>query len=123
MYKKVVSKGCLDFCYMKVRLDFEEGTHAHIDIVAFKQIILEAAQSMFGLALSCSLIDVLIYEKSSRTAVLRIPNINLSKIWSALSLYSNMNGLSCAFRILQISPHLMALSGNSRLMSLEVVEH
>ncbi|XP_052779099.1 ribonuclease P protein subunit p14-like [Mya arenaria] len=121
MYKKIVNKGSLDYCYLKTRLDFEEGTRATIDEVQFKQLVLEAVQSLFGLALSCSLIDVLKFDPADNSAILRIEHRNLVKVWSSLTLCGNAGGAPCAFRVLQVSPHLLALSADSRDMTLEVI--
>ncbi|KAL4229162.1 Ribonuclease P protein subunit p14 [Mactra antiquata] len=121
MYQKIVTKGSTDYCYLKIRLDFGKDHDAIIDALNFKQLILSAAKDVFGIAVSCSLIDVLRYEKSSRTAVIRIYHKYLTKLWSSLTMYGNINGAPCAFRILQVSSHLMALANNSRSMKLHMV--
>ncbi|XP_045166218.2 ribonuclease P protein subunit p14-like [Mercenaria mercenaria] len=119
MYKKLVTKGTTDYCYLNVRLDFEDAG-PEISAIDFKQIILEAVTSLFGLAGASTLIDILRYDQADRTAVVRIYHRFLTKLWSSLSFYGNYRGRACAFRVLQVSAHLMAMACNSRSMVIEV---
>ncbi|KAK3589477.1 hypothetical protein CHS0354_030601 [Potamilus streckersoni] len=116
MYEKHVSKGHLPYCYLKVRLDFEDD--ADIDIIIFKHIVIQAVQSLFGEAVSCTPIDVLKYRQTNREAILRVSSSYFTKLWASLTWYSSYNEQSCAFRVLQVSSHLMALAANSRQLSL-----
>lgn len=119
MYEKQVSKGHLTYCYLKVRLDFEEDTEpTDIDIIIFKHIVIQAVQSLFGEAASCTPIDVLKYRQTNREAILRVSSSYFTKLWASLTWYSEYNEQSCAFRVLQVSSHLMALAANSRQLSL-----
>lgn len=113
MYKKIVSKGKPEYCYLHIRLDFENDG-PEISALNFKQIVLEAVTGLFGLTGASSLLDILKYEETDRSAVIRIYHRFLTQLWSSLSLYGNYKGVPCAFRVLQVSPHLMALSCNSR---------
>lgn len=119
MYKKIVTKGTTDYCYLRVRLDFEDDG-PEVSAINFKQIIIEAVTTLFGVAGASTLIDILRYNETDRTAVIRIYHNFLTKLWSSLSFYGNYRGKACAFRVLQVSAHLMALANNSRAMAIQV---
>lgn len=59
-------------------------------------------------------LDVLTYEEKTLSAILRICSSGLVKLWSSLTLLGSYKGKNCAFRVIQVSPFLLALSGNSR---------
>ncbi|GCC21899.1 hypothetical protein chiPu_0000281 [Chiloscyllium punctatum] len=65
----------------------------------------------FGAALP---VDVLRYEEETLAATLRVRSSGLVKLWSALTLLGSYQNQKCAFRVMQVSPFLLALSGNSR---------
>ncbi|XP_026713348.1 ribonuclease P protein subunit p14 [Athene cunicularia] len=64
-------------------------------------------------------VDVLTYEEKSLSAILRVVSSGLVKLWSALTLLGFYQNRRCAFRVLQTSPFLLALSGNSRELVLD----
>ncbi|XP_060551733.1 ribonuclease P protein subunit p14-like [Ruditapes philippinarum] len=103
----------------KIYRDFED-VDLQISALDFKQIVIEAVTSLFGLAGAATLIDILRYDEHERTAIIRIYHKCLTKIWSSLSFYGKYRGRACAFRVLQVSAHLMAMACNSRSMSLEL---
>nr|XP_013804135.1 PREDICTED: ribonuclease P protein subunit p14 [Apteryx mantelli mantelli] len=64
-------------------------------------------------------VDVLTYEEKTLSAILRVTSSGLVKLWSALTLLGFYQNRRCAFRVLQTSPFLLALSGNSRELVLD----
>uniref|UniRef100_G1NR82 Ribonuclease P/MRP subunit p14 n=1 Tax=Meleagris gallopavo TaxID=9103 RepID=G1NR82_MELGA len=64
-------------------------------------------------------VDVLVYEEKSLCAVLRVVSGGFVKLWSALTLQGFYQNRRCAFRVLQTSPFLLALAGNSRELVLD----
>ncbi|XP_009324610.1 PREDICTED: ribonuclease P protein subunit p14 [Pygoscelis adeliae] len=64
-------------------------------------------------------VDVLTYEEKTLSAILRVVSSGLVKLWSALTLLGFYQNRRCAFRVLQTSPFLLALSGNSRELVLD----
>nr|XP_042140346.1 ribonuclease P protein subunit p14 isoform X3 [Peromyscus maniculatus bairdii] len=59
-------------------------------------------------------VDVLTYEEKTLSAILRVCSSGLAKLWSSLTLFGAYKNKKCAFRVIQVSPFLLALSGNSR---------
>ncbi|NWQ89412.1 RPP14 protein, partial [Burhinus bistriatus] len=64
-------------------------------------------------------VDVLTYEEKTLCAILRVISSGLVKLWSALTLLGFYQNRRCAIRVLQTSPFLLALSGNSRELVLD----
>ncbi|KAF6722728.1 Ribonuclease P protein subunit p14 [Oryzias melastigma] len=62
--------------------------------------------------------DVLKYDEETLTALLRVHSSGLVKLWSSLTLLGSYQNQSCAFRVLQVSPFLLVLTGNSRELQL-----
>lgn len=121
MSVKIVNKGHLEYCYLKIRLDFEEPANPEIDVVQFKCAIIQAVKSLFGITGASNQIDILKYTEKDRSAIVRVHHRFLAQFWSSLTLYSVHDGVSCAFRVLQVSAHLMALAANSRSTPIRTV--
>ncbi|XP_006169229.1 ribonuclease P protein subunit p14 isoform X2 [Tupaia chinensis] len=85
----------------------------------FKQLLLSALKDLFGEVGAALPLDVLTYEEETLSAVLRIRSSGLVKLWSSLTLLGSYRGKKCAFRVIQVSPFLLALSGNSRELALD----
>uniref|UniRef100_A0A3Q2QJE8 Ribonuclease P/MRP subunit p14 n=1 Tax=Fundulus heteroclitus TaxID=8078 RepID=A0A3Q2QJE8_FUNHE len=64
-------------------------------------------------------VDVLKYDEETLSALLRVPSRGLVKLWSSLTLQGSYKNQTCAFRVLQVSPFLLALTGNSRDLRLD----
>lgn len=64
-------------------------------------------------------VDVLAYEEKTLCAILRVISSGLVKLWSALTLQGFYQNRRCAFRVLQMSPFLLALAGDSRELLLD----
>ncbi|XP_066474292.1 ribonuclease P protein subunit p14 isoform X2 [Tiliqua scincoides] len=98
--------------------EFQEDAIS-LNAVEFKQLIISALKRLHGEVGAALPVDVLTYEEKTLSAILRVPNIGLVKLWSALTLLSSYQNRSCAFRVIQTSPFLLALAGNSRELVLD----
>ncbi|KAL5014053.1 hypothetical protein ScPMuIL_008323 [Solemya velum] len=73
MYEKTVSKGHLEYSYLKVKLVYEsDGDSPDIDANMFKHIITTALNNLFGEVGTSLSFDVLGYVQSTRQAFLRV---------------------------------------------------
>ncbi|XP_058027861.1 ribonuclease P protein subunit p14 [Ahaetulla prasina] len=117
-YERIVLKNVSEYHYLKIRLEFEEAGIS-LNPVDFKQLIISALKRLHGEVGAALPVDVLTYEEKTLTAILRVSNTGLVKLWSALSLLGSYQNRKCAFRVIQTSPFLLALAGNSREMVLD----
>ncbi|XP_049718801.1 ribonuclease P protein subunit p14 [Loxodonta africana] len=112
-YERIVYKNPSEHHYMKVRLEFQEHGIG-LNAAQFKQLLILALKDLFGEVGAALPLDVLTYEEKTLSAILRICSSGLVKLWSSLTLLGSYQGRKCAFRVMQVSPFLLALSGNSR---------
>nr|XP_033782506.1 ribonuclease P protein subunit p14 [Geotrypetes seraphini] len=117
-YERLVQKNVFEYHYMKIRLEFQEKG-VHLNAPHFKQLILSALRDLHGEVGAALPFDVLTFDEKSLSAILRISNRGLVKLWSALTLLGSYQNHKCAFRVLQTSPFLLALAGNSRELALD----
>nr|XP_028575439.1 ribonuclease P protein subunit p14 isoform X2 [Podarcis muralis] len=117
-YKRIVLKNASEYHYLKIHLEFQEADFS-LNAVEFKQLIISALKRLHGEVGAALLVDVLTYEEETLSAVLRVPNVGLAKLWSALTLFGSYQNRKCAFRVIQTSPFLLALAGNSRELVLD----
>ncbi|NXR28668.1 RPP14 protein, partial [Cinclus mexicanus] len=85
----------------------------------FKQLVVTALRELHGEVGAALPVDVLTYEEKTLSAILRVVSSGFVKLWSALTLLGFYQNRRCAFRVLQTSPFLLALSGNSRELVLD----
>ncbi|NXQ85302.1 RPP14 protein, partial [Nyctibius grandis] len=97
-FERRVLRSAAEHHYLRVRLELPDGGGP-------------ARAGPVGAALP---VDVLTYEEKTLSAILRVISSGLVKLWSALTLLGFYQNRRCAFRVLQTSPFLLALSGNSR---------
>ncbi|XP_048212002.1 ribonuclease P protein subunit p14 [Perognathus longimembris pacificus] len=117
-YERIVYKNPSEHHYMKVCLDFQD--HAvEVNVAQFKQLLVSALKDLFGEVGAALPVDVLTFEEKTLSAILRLPSSGLAKLWSSLTLLGSYKGKKCAFRVIQVSPFLLALSGNSRELLLD----
>lgn len=117
-YERIVYKNPSEHHYMKVRLEFQD-CGAGLNAAQFKQLLVSALKDLFGEVDAALPLDVLTYEERTSSAILRICSSGLVKLWSSLTLLGSYKGRKCAFRVIQVSPFLLALSGNSRELVLD----
>ncbi|XP_020824739.1 ribonuclease P protein subunit p14 isoform X1 [Phascolarctos cinereus] len=117
-FERIVYKNPSEYHYMKVQLEFQDHGFRLTD-AQFKQLIVLALRDLFGEVGAALPFDVLTYEEKTLSAILRICSSGLVKLWSSLTLLGSYQNKKCAFRVMQVSPFLLALSGNSREFILE----
>lgn len=114
-YERVVYKNASVYHYMKINLVFENGAKS-LSAEQFKQLIISGLKDLYGEVGAAFPFDVLKFDQTELSAILRVYNSSLVKLWSAITLIGSYERVSCAFRVTQVSPFLLALSGNSREM-------
>ncbi|XP_060622458.2 ribonuclease P protein subunit p14 [Anolis sagrei] len=117
-YERIVLKNTSEYHYLNIRLEIEDA-NISLNAVEFKQLIISALKRLHGEVGAALPVDVLTYEEQNLSAILRVPNSGLVKLWSALTLLGSYQNRDCAFRVIQTSPFLLALAGNSRELVLD----
>lgn len=118
VYQRVVLKNTSPYHYLKVCLELEDES-ARLSAVDLKQFIITGLKSLFGEVGAALNFDLLKYDEDTLTAFLRVSSRGLVKLWSSLTLLGSYQNQACAFRVLQVSPFLLALTGNSRELQLD----
>ncbi|XP_023136087.2 ribonuclease P protein subunit p14 [Amphiprion ocellaris] len=118
VYQRVVLKNASPYHYLKVHLVLENET-TRLTAVELKQFIITGLKTLHGEVGAALNVDVLKYDDDSLTALLRVSSRGLVKLWSSLTLLGSYQNQACAFRVLQVSPFLLALTGNSRELQLD----
>ncbi|XP_054585531.1 monoacylglycerol lipase ABHD6 isoform X1 [Eptesicus fuscus] len=117
-YERIVYKNPSEHHYMKVCLEFQENG-VGLNAAQFKQLLISALKDLFGEVDAALPLDILTYEEKTLSAILRVCSSGLVRLWSSLTLLGSYKGKKCAFRVIQVSPFLLALSGNSRELVLD----
>ncbi|RVE72478.1 hypothetical protein OJAV_G00042210 [Oryzias javanicus] len=112
-FQRVVLKNASPHHYMKVHLELEDNSN-RLSAVELKHFIITGLKNLYGEVGAALNFDVLKYDEETLTALLRVHSSGLVKLWSSLTLLGSYQNQSCAFRVLQVSPFLLALTGNSR---------
>ncbi|KAM8913417.1 ribonuclease P protein subunit p14 isoform 2-T3 [Spinachia spinachia] len=118
VYQRVVLKNASPYHYMKVRLVLEDES-TKLSAVELKQFIITGLKSLYGEAGAALTFDLLKYDEDTLAFLLRVYSRGLVKLWSSLTLLGFYQNQACAFRVLQVSPFLLALTGNSRELQLD----
>ncbi|XP_029007389.1 ribonuclease P protein subunit p14 [Betta splendens] len=118
VFQRVVLKNASPYHYMKVCLVLEDES-TKLSAVELKQFIITGLKTLYGEVGAALNFDLLKYDEDTFTAVLRVYSKWLVKLWSSLTLNGFYQNQACAFRVLQVSPFLLALSGNSRELQLD----
>lgn len=118
VYQRVVLKNASPYHYMKVCLVLEDES-TRLSAVELKQFIISGLKSLFGEVGAALTFDLLKYDEDTLTAFLRVGSSGLVRLWSSLTLLGSYQNQACAFRVLQVSPFLLALTGNSRELQLD----
>ncbi|XP_034632660.1 ribonuclease P protein subunit p14 [Trachemys scripta elegans] len=117
-FDRLVVRNASGHHYLRVCLEFQEGG-IRLNAAHFKQLVISALKELHGEVGAALPVDVLTYEEKTLSAILRVPSSGLVKLWSALTLLGSYQNRKCAFRVIQTSPFLLALSGNSRELLLD----
>ncbi|XP_070758314.1 ribonuclease P protein subunit p14 [Enoplosus armatus] len=118
VYQRVVLKNASPYHYMKVCLVLQDES-TRLSAVELKQFIITGLKSLYGEVGAALTFDLLKYDEDTLTALLRVYSRGLVKLWSSLTLLGSYHNQACAFRVLQVSPFLLALTGNSRELQLD----
>lgn len=118
VYQRVVLKNTSPYHYLKVCLKLEDES-TRLSAVDLKQFIITGLKSLHGEVGAALNFDLLKYDEDTLTAFLRVNTRGLVKLWSSLTLLGSYENQACAFRVLQVSPFLLALTGNSRELQLD----
>lgn len=118
VYRRVVLKNTSPYHYMKVCLVLEDES-TRLSAVELKHFIITGLKNLYGEVGAALNFDVLKYDEDTLTALLRVYSKGLVKLWSSLTLLGFYQNQACAFRVLQVSPYLLALTGNSRDLQLD----
>ncbi|CAM4658584.1 unnamed protein product [Leuciscus chuanchicus] len=76
-------------------------------------MIIRGLRELYGEIGASIPFDLLKFDENQLTGILRVYNSGLVKLWSALTLLGSYQNEACALRVTQVSPFLLALSGNS----------
>ncbi|XP_017284742.1 ribonuclease P protein subunit p14 [Kryptolebias marmoratus] len=117
-FQRVVLTNASPYQYLKIRLVLEDE-RSRLSDVELKSFIIAGLKSLHGEVGAALNFDVLKYDEESLTALLRVYSRGLVKLWSSLTLQGFYQNQACAFRVLQVSPYLLALTGNSRDLQLD----
>lgn len=118
VYQRVVLKNASPYNYMKICLVLEDES-TRLTAVELKQFIITGLKSLYGEVGAALPFDLLKYNEDTLTALLRVYSKGLVKLWSSLTLLGSYQNQACAFRVLQVSPFLLALTGDSRELQLD----
>ncbi|XP_039547240.1 ribonuclease P protein subunit p14 [Pimephales promelas] len=117
-FERYVYKNASVYHYMKISLVLANGNR-NIPSADFKQLVIRGLKELYGEIGASIPFDLLKFDENELTGVLRVYNSGLVKLWSALTLLGSYQNEACAFRVTQVSPFLLALSGNSRELRFE----
>ncbi|KAG7493649.1 ribonuclease P protein subunit p14 [Solea senegalensis] len=118
VYQRVVLKNSSPYHYLKVCLVLEDEL-TRLSAVELKHFIITGLKNLYGEVGAALSFDLLKYDEDTLTALLRVYSRGLVKLWSSLTLLGSYQNQACAFRVLQVSPFLLALTGNSRELHLD----
>ncbi|KAM6981110.1 ribonuclease P protein subunit p14 [Aplochiton taeniatus] len=117
-YERIVFKNGSGYRYMKTSLHLE-NVSSRPNAVQLKQLIIRGLQDLYGEVGAALPFDLLKYDEQTLTAILRVRDRSLVKLWSAMTLLGTYQNQPCAFRVSQVSHFLLALSANSREFELD----
>ncbi|CAJ1052017.1 ribonuclease P protein subunit p14 isoform X2 [Xyrichtys novacula] len=118
VFRRVVLKNASPYHYMKICLVLDDES-TKLSAVDLKLFILTGLKNLFGEVGAAISFDLLKYDEDTLSGLLRVPSRSLVKLWSSLTLLGFYQNQACAFRVLQVSPYLLSLTGNSRELKLD----
>ncbi|XP_053324994.1 ribonuclease P protein subunit p14 [Spea bombifrons] len=116
-YERIVLKNTSEFHYMKIQAKFQDE-RTKLNPAQFKQLIISALKTLHGEVGSSFPLDLLRYDEKTLCGILRVSSSGLVKLWTSLTLLGHYQNQECAVRVIQTSPFLLALAGNSRELDL-----
>uniref|UniRef100_A0AAY5F280 Uncharacterized protein n=1 Tax=Electrophorus electricus TaxID=8005 RepID=A0AAY5F280_ELEEL len=107
-YERVAYKNDSVYHYMKICLIFG-NERKPLSAEQFKQLIISGLKELYGEVGAAFPFDVLTFDQFVLSAILRVYNNGLVKLWSALTLIGSCENESCAFRVTQVSSSVSKL--------------
>jgi len=95
----------LQFKYVSSKLDVEAPY--------LKFVINASITLLFGIVGSTIFVDLVCFDTSTYTGIIRVEKRHLRRVWSALTLTSYEQNY-CKFEVLKVSPFLISLANTSR---------
>eukprot|EP00899_Mesostigma_viride_P006056 jgi/Mesvir1/15451/Mv06631-RA.1 len=82
----------------------------------FLEVLRLAMKQLFGVVGGALDFDVMAYEPSSQSAIIKVPKSDATRVWAAAAMVGKHRDQECRLQVLQVSPFLLALATNSRSM-------
>lgn len=101
--KEEVLKDAAPERLLRIRLELEDE-RVCLNAAELKYFIVSGLRSLYGEVGAALNFDLLNYDEVSGEAFLRVSKEALVKLWSSLTLLGSYQNLSCAFRVLQVTP-------------------
>uniref|UniRef100_A0A4W5K6S5 Ribonuclease P/MRP 14 subunit n=1 Tax=Hucho hucho TaxID=62062 RepID=A0A4W5K6S5_9TELE len=123
-YERLVYKNTSLYHYMRISLQLENES-TRLSAAQLKQLICSGLRDLYGESNVLQTSDFPFYLLSNQTfplfrsLFLFVSFSGLVKLWSALTLLGSYQNELCSFRVTQVSPFLLTLSGNSRELELD----
>uniref|UniRef100_A0A4W5KMD7 Ribonuclease P/MRP 14 subunit n=1 Tax=Hucho hucho TaxID=62062 RepID=A0A4W5KMD7_9TELE len=109
-YERLVYKNTSLYHYMRISLQLENES-TRLSAAQLKQLICSGLRDLYG--------EVKVKPTKDLSLFLFVSFSGLVKLWSALTLLGSYQNELCSFRVTQVSPFLLTLSGNSRELELD----
>ncbi|KAI9304787.1 hypothetical protein BJ944DRAFT_266282 [Cunninghamella echinulata] len=101
--------------YLKIKIWSDKSLDITITELAFRMSIQQAVTSNLGAVGSGIKVDVLDWNETTHTGIIKVSQSELIIFWGSLVIYQfSMSGQPCAFDILDNSASLISLADNSR---------
>ncbi|KAM9324167.1 ribonuclease P protein subunit p14 [Gastrophryne carolinensis] len=117
-YERIVLKNASEYHYLKIQLVFLQK-EVKLSAAQYKLLIVNALKELHGEVGSSFPLDLLKYDENTLSAILRVASSGFVKLWTSLTLLGQYQNQECSVRVIQTSPFLLALAGNSRELNLD----
>ncbi|XP_063796943.1 ribonuclease P protein subunit p14 [Pseudophryne corroboree] len=117
-YERIVLKNTSEYHYLKIQLVFQEQG-VKLSAAQFKLLVISALKELHGEVGASFPLDLLKFDEKTLCAIVRICSSGLVKLWTSLTLLGHYQNHECSIRVIQASPFLLALAGNSRELALD----
>ncbi|XP_075039391.1 ribonuclease P protein subunit p14 [Mixophyes fleayi] len=117
-YERIVLKNTSDYHYLRIQLVFQDQG-VKLTATQFKLLVVSALKELHGEVAASFPLDLLKFDEKTLCATLRICSSGLVSLWTSLTLLGHYQSQECSIRVIQASPFLLALAGNSRELVLD----
>ncbi|TPX32617.1 hypothetical protein SmJEL517_g04295 [Synchytrium microbalum] len=87
-----------------------------LDELYFRNAMSMALREAFGISGMSTPLDLLRFDHQAQHAFIRIPQVYLIQVQSALTLLHSLDDRTCRFHVHQVSAHLMSLAVDNRVI-------